>query len=238
MHALIEQGRLGEISRYLISLKQSGAELTECTYFPMLILARRLGDHHMGTAILNMLEISGDRKSERSYSEVIRSLLEFKRTEEAEVVACRAINKGFLPNRKILSMLENEGSFSLGQWEAKWKLAERVRNRGDVKGSPPILRVVVITRGQQESREILLSESYYPGLGGFGLGILCRPQDCSEKAGSDWVKMFTEQLTNLGLRSEEGKIQQLMTDHPTGHARNWIIGHARERNSSTKKRSV
>ena len=122
LHYLIEQGRIGELTRSLAQLKERGAQLTEKSLLPMSMLSRQLGESYASRAILEFAERHDVCRSGRLYSETILTLLGKVSRENAEAVAWQAAKGGYLLTAAARTELEESGSYTSAQWRAHWRL--------------------------------------------------------------------------------------------------------------------
>lgn len=122
LHHLIENGRIGELTRSLAQLEERGTQLTEKSLLPISILARQLGEPYASRAILEFAEHHDVLRSGRLYSETVLTVLENISREDAEAVAWRAAKKGYLLTAIARTKLEESGSYTSAQWRAHWQL--------------------------------------------------------------------------------------------------------------------
>ena len=118
LHYLIEHGRIGELSRSLIQLKERGTRLTEKSLLPMSTVSRQIDEPHAARAVLEFAEIHDIPRSGRLYSETILTVLENASREEAEAIAWRAAKGGYLLTTVARTKLEEAGSYTAVQWRA------------------------------------------------------------------------------------------------------------------------
>ena len=153
LHYLAEHGRIGELNRSLIQLRDRGARLTERSLLPICCLCRHLGDPYSTRAVLDFAEKHDTPRSGRLYGQAILTMIDSAPLEDAEAVAWRAVRGGYLPTRESLLKLEEIGSQSVKHWEAHWQLQLLRETEGEKPlESAPYL---VYSRHRGHSYEVL-----------------------------------------------------------------------------------
>ena len=186
LHYLAAQGRLGELSRSLTQLMERGAPLSEKTYLPICILARRLGDHTCARLVLEHAQAAQAIITERLYAETIMALLSTASLEDAESVALRATSQGLLLAAKVRRALEEAGSHTAEQWYARWRLVRlrreevnssttqaRVDECAGVSGEDDQRAAVVVTQQDGCNKQVLLDLTSRSPF----VGMAVRPQN-------------------------------------------------------------
>ena len=211
LHYVLESCRWSDLMRSILQLLERGAVITENTIVPLCCHARRIGEHGMGRSLCELLEFNDLPMSERTYGEVILSLLETATLGDAEAVAQRACNRHIHLGPTVRRALELAGSQTSEQWAARTRLA--------ALGSPPAVAPwesdrVVVTWLRGCSKYVLTPQALVqPLLGPKASRDL--PRDPRKRA--ETVCQFASQVLGLPKAALE-RLRASVLAHPWGHA--------------------
>ena len=213
LHYLIEHGRIGELSRSLIQLKERGTRLTEKSLLPMSTVCRQIDEPHAARAVLEFAEMHDIPRSGRLYSETILTVLENASREEAEAIAWRAAKGGYLLTAVARTKLEGAGSYTAAQWRAHWQLQtlkEGIYGDGKPCRKPVLVQAsyTVVTRHRGHAVEVLSTKGHSAP---FHISENKLPLDTSKTATTYPTVITNDPLLCQALDNAIGKT-------PEGHA--------------------